>query len=352
MKIYQLIIATIIVLTNQSISLAASKYLGVYEGATVLEDKNIEFSEFPIVTGLKPYRLPNLGKEFKEEVKVGHLNAKSMAIGKNIDPVRVYYNYKERLKELGYEIVIATSTNTFREDYGIYNLNNSSHEFINHLIKIAGLNEKTIAFSSWDSNHNTPVFFITAQKVNEEEEKYFQFYISTNSSNDVNYNIFNIMTLEKALITKDTIDTFKPEFLTAADIKTSLDKEGKASLYHVYFDFDSAKVRPESSNEITEIAKFMKENPNEKLIITGHTDNVGEFSYNVELSQKRAFAVMGELIKKHGIDAKRFIGFGAGMAAPVASNATDEGRARNRRVELVRWTQYKAPTPPSQKILN
>lgn len=84
-----------------------------------------------------------------------------------------------------------------------------------------------------------------------------------------------------------------------------------------------------------EIAKLLKSQPDLKVFVVGHTDMVGDAAANVKLSQARAQAVISALVTKHGIAATRLTPFGAGPYAPVATNRTDEGRAKNRRVELV-----------------
>lgn len=117
-----------------------------------------------------------------------------------------------------------------------------------------------------------------------------------------------------------------------SDIKT----KGSASVYGIYFDFDKADIKPESEPAIKEIAKLLQENPKLKLYVVGHTDNVGSLDYNLKLSKARADAVVKELTTKYKISFDRLRAFGVASLAPVASNDTDEGRAKNRRVELVK----------------
>jgi outer membrane protein OmpA-like peptidoglycan-associated protein len=110
---------------------------------------------------------------------------------------------------------------------------------------------------------------------------------------------------------------------------------GRVALYGIYFDFDKSDLKPESKPTLGEIAKLLNQDPSLKLYIVGHTDNVGEIGYNMILSQARAEAVVKTLTGGYGIDAGRLKAYGVGPLAPVASNNTDEGRAKNRRVELV-----------------
>jgi outer membrane protein OmpA-like peptidoglycan-associated protein len=117
----------------------------------------------------------------------------------------------------------------------------------------------------------------------------------------------------------------------AQDIKMT----GKVAIYGIYFDFNKADVKPESEPTLKEIAKLLKQNPKLNLYVVGHTDNVGSMSANIDLSQRRAQAVLQVLTTKHGVDKKRLEAYGVGPLCPAAPNKTDEGRAQNRRVELV-----------------
>ena len=107
-------------------------------------------------------------------------------------------------------------------------------------------------------------------------------------------------------------------------------------VYGIYFDFNSDKIKPESKAVLTEIAGVMKQHPDWKLSVSGHTDNVGGAAPNLTLSQRRAVAVKNALVTQYGVQANRLTTAGYGLSQPVATNDTLEGRARNRRVELRR----------------
>ena len=122
----------------------------------------------------------------------------------------------------------------------------------------------------------------------------------------------------------------------ASTMAQSLSTEGSISLYGILFDFDKADIKPESRPALDEIAKLLKSDQDLSIIVVGHTDNKGAFDYNIDLSSRRAIAVSQELTATYGIEKERLTAAGAGMMAPVATNDTDEGRAKNRRVELVK----------------
>lgn len=118
------------------------------------------------------------------------------------------------------------------------------------------------------------------------------------------------------------------------DLAQTLKTAGKADLYGIYFDFNSATLRPESATALTQILAFHRANPQQKLTIEGHTDNVGSDRVNAELSSKRAAAVVAELVRQ-GASARMFQPQGRGASQPIAPNVDEAGRARNRRVTVV-----------------
>lgn len=112
---------------------------------------------------------------------------------------------------------------------------------------------------------------------------------------------------------------------------------GRVALYGIYFDSGKADVKPESQAALVEIAKLMKQDAALKLLVVGHTDTAGAFDYNIDLSRRRAQAVVQALVTNHGVESPRLKPWGVGYASPVASNRAEDGRAKNRRVELVAW---------------
>jgi OmpA-OmpF porin, OOP family len=125
--------------------------------------------------------------------------------------------------------------------------------------------------------------------------------------------------------------------VSAADMAQQIDNSGGVALYGIYFDFDKADVKPESTPTLNEIAKLLRTDLRLKLLVVGHTDNVGGFTSNMALSQRRAEAVVNELVGKYQIARSRLIPVGVSFASPIASNKTEAGRAKNRRVALVEY---------------
>lgn len=121
----------------------------------------------------------------------------------------------------------------------------------------------------------------------------------------------------------------------AEEMAQSIAASGRIALYGILFDFNKAEIKPESKATLEEIAKMLKAEPNLALHVVGHTDNVGNYEFNLGLSKRRAEAVVAALTGEYGIAANRLTANGVANLAPVAVNTTDEGRAKNRRVELV-----------------
>ena len=116
-------------------------------------------------------------------------------------------------------------------------------------------------------------------------------------------------------------------------IKDEMSSKGFADIYGIYFDFGSAEIRDESKPVIAEIVSYLNENPDVKIIVEGHTDNVGSESSNQKLSENRAMNVMNKLIE-NGINKERLSIKGYGSKQPVSDNGSETGRAQNRRVTI------------------
>ena len=148
------------------------------------------------------------------------------------------------------------------------------------------------------------------------------------TSNEPSGMFITMILVEKQAMQQDvTID--------AKAMASGLGESGRVAIYGILFDTGKAELTPESGPALIEIAKLLKGNAGLKVYIVGHTDMVADVATNVRLSQARAQAVVNALVSQHGIAGSRLIPYGAGPYSPVASNKTEEGRAKNRRVELV-----------------
>lgn len=142
-------------------------------------------------------------------------------------------------------------------------------------------------------------------------------------------NMYLLTIVEKAIMKQEVV-------ANAEAMAGGINTTGHVAVYGIYFDTGKSEIKPESEAAIGEIAKLLAANAAWKIYVVGHTDNVGSLDANMKLSRDRADAVVKALTGKHGIAAARLQAHGVASLCPVASNDTGEGKARNRRVELVK----------------
>ncbi len=142
---------------------------------------------------------------------------------------------------------------------------------------------------------------------------------------------------ELQIIEKKNMETGKVNVsLSAKAMAKDIENTGKVRIYGIHFDVNKASIKSESASTLAEIAALLKNQGDLNLLVVGHTDATGDFEHNLELSHERAEAVTEYLSTKHNISRDRLDSHGVGYLAPVTTNDSKEGRARNRRVELVR----------------
>jgi outer membrane protein OmpA-like peptidoglycan-associated protein len=258
-------------------------------------------------TGFDAFTLP-LGK-VKDGVfvKSQHLEGKITYINYATPPERsdleVYRNYEEALKTAGFETLFACAHNDG-----------------------CGISDVTLWEGQpkrrwmWDSEH-----ILSAKLARPEGDVYLCLEQSANGNHYVALFIIEPKPMESGLVTVD-----------AAALQGGLAKAGHVEVPGIFFDFNKSDVKPESKPALDEVAKMLKANPSMRVWVVGHTDSVGTIDANMQLSGARAAAVAKALVANYGISAARLKGYGVGPLAPLASNDSEEGRAKNRRVELVK----------------
>ena len=178
----------------------------------------------------------------------------------------------------------------------------------------------------WGPVHK--IRYISAKLARPEGDVYVSLLIDdqgADSRPNVELYVIEVKPMESGLITVD-----------AASLANDINRTGHASVYGIYFDTGKADIKPESDATLKEIAKLLQQDAKLKLHVVGHTDNVGTLASNMDLSRRRADAVAKVLTTQYNIAASRLGAQGVGPLSPVASNDAEEGRAKNRRVELVK----------------
>lgn len=280
-------------------------FISRYPGSYIKEYEQKEYDEYYLLLGPVKSTSDKDIKGAKTKKIAGKITKILYQCPKGRSNFEVFENYKIAIKKAGFEILY--------EDKG------ENVRAVQHFIWVMN-REYT---GGWiDSEVYGPFFFLSASSP---RQGIFISLLVRGSYNGpiVNLAIVEIKEMEKGLI-------------NARQIEEELKAKGRIAIYGIYFDFDKADIKPESEPTIKEIAKFLKDNPEIKVYIVGHTDNIGKLEYNMDLSRRRAEAVVKELVEKYGIEKERLKAFGVGPLAPVASNDTEEGRAKNRRVEIVK----------------
>lgn len=281
-----------------------------YSGSIIEYYEAKEFDEYVLpLGGLVKGRL---SKSQRLEGKVIRI---TYAVPKGRSTLEVYRNYELALKKTGFEILFAIAGEELGDSY---NWVRYFYESLNPLRR--GARDRLIDGASYQR-------YLSAKLSRPEGDVYVSLYVPLSwlgKCPAVQLDVIEVKPMEIGLVA-----------VNADALAKDIARTGHVAVYGIYFDTGKADIKPESEPTLKEIAKLLQQNPKLKLYVVGHTDNVGPLTYNMDLSQRRAEAVANILVSKYNIDAKRLHAVGVGFLAPVASNKTEEGRAKNRRVELV-----------------
>jgi OmpA-OmpF porin, OOP family len=251
-------------------------------------------------------------------------------------PLEVLRNYEQELQKSGFQTVYRCSGTECGGDqdgwlgeYYLYPLERRLHN-----TPPEGSGRPAGQVSEYALTGAKDQRFLTAKHSGQPGDAYASVYVA-NGTFDMHKE-----TAGHAIVLLDVIETAPMETrmvaVDAATMAKDVATTGHVALYGIYFDTDKTDLKSESAPTVQEIAKLLKQEPKLTLYVVGHTDNVGGYEYNMDLSARRAAAVVKELTTRQGVDPKRLKPAGTGPLSPVAPNDTEEGRAKNRRVELVK----------------
>ncbi|MBU4524396.1 MAG: DUF4892 domain-containing protein [Desulfomicrobium sp.] len=298
-----------------------SPLLKRYEGSEIIGYDYREFGQFHLVTGpLKGYDLPP-----DPSIKITGKYTRILYVAPpQRSALEVFHNYAQELELDGYEIIFTCSEGECGKPNALARTLYNQDKQLKNKGQIS-----QYAFSS-------PVEpqFLAATLSRPEGDVHVSVYVATET-----YKNFP-ETAQRALVLLDIVETAPMEqkmvTVDASAMAKSIAAQGTIALYGIYFDTDKADLKPESQPTLDEIAKLLQGDAGLKLYVVGHTDGVGGLDYNMDLSRRRAQAVVQELVGKYAVAGSRLKSAGVGFLAPVGSNEDEEGRAKNRRVELVK----------------
>jgi OOP family OmpA-OmpF porin len=279
-----------------------------YPGSYIEDYKQVDYEEFSIPIGIadkKTRKLPMLDV-------TGDLTQITYVV-KNVSTLKIYHNYLSALVKEGFETVFTCQKNICS--------NNSNHRLVQEDLKKLG---DTLTLKGVN-NYRHQSRYQVMKSTFEGQTTYVAFFIG-NYKGDSRIQLVVMRT--EPLIT-GLIETNSDKVLE------QLKQKGKASIYGVLFDYDKAVIKPESKQSLDVIAQVLEKNKKLSLYVVGHTDDKGSAEYNLDLSKRRANAVVKTLIADYGIAKTRLIPQGVGPYSPAATNKNELGRELNRRVELV-----------------
>lgn len=245
---------------------------------------------------------------------------------KDKSSLEVFRNYKQSLEKNRFKILFACEDAPRCAEQGLIK---NAEEWTSKPATFSGGYD---SMSRFDNNGNYPPRFLAARLARPEGDVTALLTVLDPSSTQANKGAGGPYFLQIIEAGPMEIGSVK---VNADALGKGLAAEGKIALYGILFDTGKAEIKAESKAQLDEMAKLLDQQKNLKVHIVGHTDNQGNLESNRALSQKRAEAITAVLIKSYKIDAKRLQSSGAASLSPVASNATETGRAKNRRVELV-----------------
>lgn len=298
-------------------------------GSEIFFSKAADFDQLKLALGrlewsgaeakLKPF--PNVTAE-------GRRLTNYYRLPQGIGVLEALRNYEQDLRDKGFEILFSGRG----EEVETVGYNN---QIARELLGMTGNYATTEEKAQWPFQHTDEARagYLSARLKKDDGEVLASIYVVANT-----HDKWLDIPLDRSLVRLDVVEIKareqRMELVRSDEMANEISLNGRIALYGIEFDFNSASLRRESDATLTEIASLLKARPELNLLVVGHTDTAGNFEYNRSLSQKRAEAVVADLTAK-GVAARRLFPVGVSFASPVATNATEEGRARNRRVELV-----------------
>ncbi len=277
-----------------------------YEGAVIVKYAQADFDEYTVPLG----KADGHGKLTQSAVIEGQVTKLVYTLPKGRSTLEVIRNYENELKGAGYKILFT-----------------GAKAEVGNIPRAAGWETPTYVLDSQR--------ILTAQLARPQGTVHIVLYAVGAYYDEASWGVDKGQTLLFSHVIVQKPMENKLSKLMADEIASTLSEAGSVALYGIFFDTNKDEVKAESESMLQELVKLLKTQPALKLLVVGHTDNVGTFASNMDLSQRRAQAVVNTLVSRHGVAKERLMPVGVSSAAPMAPNRTEEGRAKNRRVELV-----------------
>lgn len=286
-----------------------------YPGTHIIKYKVSDFDQISLPTAKAYYT--HTGTTHPKQKIEGKITTIEYQADTKLPFLQVYRNFQSSLTHSGFNIVFQCETS---DDCG--------PQFSSDFFKSGALFRVENLMLSTQNNEAVRHAYVNGKIQKGDKDIYVSVMVAEEKLASlplyVAMDVVEVQSMQDNLVAVDT------KFLSQ-----SIENDGKAVLKGVFFDTDQATLKAESSKSLQTIADYLTKNSSANVFIVGHTDTEGSYTHNVDLSKRRAEAVAAALAKNYKIEAKRLQATGIGPVAPIGSNASEAGRAGNRRVEMV-----------------
>ena len=284
--------------------------LSIYEGSDLRYDDQIGFEEFPVVMN-----------DSTVTVVDGIIRRQFCRAPEGRSPLEIMRNYESAIQQENGTVLFRT-----REPISVEIDENELYTYLGTHRPERGLATNVMSYTRFYLNYTD---FMSGRISMADRDAYVIITAGRGEplAREQDRTYYELITIE--------LEPMELGMVTTESLQHGMETQGRVAIYNIYFDTGESEVKEDSFEALDIIAGFLRAHPENKYLVVGHTDNVGGLDMNLNLSEARASAVVQKLIDEHGIDEEQILSVGVGSAAPLASNSDEDGRARNRRVEIV-----------------
>ncbi|MEE4198548.1 MAG: OmpA family protein [Bacteroidales bacterium] len=307
-KLTYLIIASLMIISAQSVlAQETSAIISLYDGSKLVYDDDIGFETHYYLTG------PN-----SHEAIDGKIRRQFCKAPEDVSAYEIIKNYEKAIQSKGGTIIhLSRSAKIYKDEE-----TGKTIWFMRELFAKSRLNHSAYSYLQLPNYAQDYV----VGKISTPENDIYISVAAAQIEKNVYYTVVTLLA-EPMEMNKVTLNV----------LNEGIAQNGRVAIYDIYFDTGKSEVKDESTTALKSIADYLKNNSARKFLIVGHTDNTGDFDANIKLSSDRAEAVKQKLIADYNIPSEQLKTYGVGSTSPQMSNSTEDGKARNRRVELVEF---------------
>jgi len=271
----------------------------IFRGSTVNYDDKMGYDEFYVTTNVT-----SEGELTTKRIE-GNIHHRFCYAPADRSIKEIITNYEEAIKSKGGKILVSSSGKEF---YKEFSKKRPDHGLTNY---------EWIQFGLYNNYYLSAI-------VSGDKTDHYVLILPAQVEKKL---VYSLVIIETTAMEKG--------FVTADNINDDMLSKGHIAIYGIHFETGQSVIKLKSKETLNTIANYLNNNTEKTFYIVGHTDNVGDFTENKVLSDDRAKSVMNELINTYSVKADQLKAYGVSSLSPVASNSTDEGKAKNRRVEIV-----------------